>query len=40
MPAIVYALMESNRSVFVFADRGMAIDAARYWAIHRARRCR
>ena len=44
MAAIAYAVMETNgRSGFVigvFADRGMAIDAARSWAIHRARRCR
>jgi hypothetical protein len=44
MSAIVYILMEANgRSGFVigvFADRGMAIDAARSWALHRARRSR
>jgi len=44
MPSIAYAVMETNgRSGFVigvFADRGMAIDAARSWALHRARRCR
>jgi len=44
MLAIVYVLVETDdRSglvIGVFADRGMAIDAARSWALIRARRCR
>ena len=43
MPATVHVLLETNdRTGFVigvFADRGMAIDAARSWAQRRARRC-
>ncbi|HME02423.1 MAG TPA: hypothetical protein VKG38_05270 [Solirubrobacteraceae bacterium] len=44
MPATVYVLTETNTrsglTIAVFAERCMAIDAARSWALHRARRCR
>ena len=43
MPATVHVLFETNDQtgfvIGVFADRGMAIDAARSWAQRRARRC-
>ena len=43
MPATVYVLSKTNYPslvIAVFAHRGMALDAARSWALHRAARCR